>query len=72
MRIVSRRLKGRFGLRVYGRAVNQGVLDGYRRFACREAHGVSPTYEDWAEGIAADPELVELIAALPRNKQSRT
>lgn len=45
------------------------MAEGYRRFASMEAHGVSVTYENWAEGIAADPELVGLIAALPRTKQ---
>lgn len=49
--------------------MDQRVADGYRRFARVEAHGASPIYEDWAQGIAADPELVELIAKLPRNKQ---
>ena len=45
------------------------MVDGYRRFAQLEAHHESPTYQDWAQGIAADAELVELIAVLPQNKQ---
>lgn len=49
--------------------MDQRVAQGYRRFAGVEAHGVSPVYEDWAQGVAADPGLIELIAALPRNKQ---
>lgn len=50
--------------------------DGERRIAAtyddfgrRWARGTSPLYEDWAIGIGADPEVVALLAALPRAKQ---
>jgi hypothetical protein len=41
----------------------------YDDFGRRWAHGTSPLYEDWAIGIAADPEVVGRLAALPEAKQ---
>lgn len=41
----------------------------YDDFGRRWAHGTSPLYEDWALGIARDPELLSRLAALPRAKQ---
>jgi hypothetical protein len=41
----------------------------YRRFAEVEAHGLSPMYEEWALGVARDPELCALIDALPEPKR---
>jgi hypothetical protein len=41
----------------------------YRRFAEVEARGLSPRYEEWALGVAADPDLCARIAALPTAKQ---
>ncbi|XNS28089.1 DUF2332 domain-containing protein [Citricoccus nitrophenolicus] len=41
----------------------------YRRFARIEAHGSSEIYEDWAGDIAEDPEVLELVAGLPRPKR---
>lgn len=41
----------------------------YRRFADHEAHGRSPLYEELARAISADPEVLELITALPVAKQ---
>ena len=31
------------------------VADAYRAFAEREARGASPTFEEWALGVASDP-----------------
>ncbi len=45
--------------------MTQVLADGYRRFAELEATGVSEIYFDWASGIADDPTVLELIAALP-------
>ncbi|GAA2090779.1 DUF2332 domain-containing protein [Pseudolysinimonas kribbensis] len=45
------------------------VATYYRTFAEVEAHGTSPLYEDWALGVATEPDLLALIAALPRPKQ---
>ncbi len=38
----------------------------YDDFGRRWARGTSPLYEDWALGIAHDPELLERLAALPQ------
>ncbi|MEI3868133.1 DUF2332 domain-containing protein [Microbacterium sp. CCNWLW134] len=45
------------------------IAVGYRRFADLEAHGTSAIYEDWARAIADDPEILALLAELPRRKQ---
>ncbi|MGL4255509.1 MAG: DUF2332 family protein, partial [Microbacterium sp.] len=37
----------------------------YDDFGRRWAHGTSPLYEDWALGIARDPDLLARLAALP-------
>ncbi len=42
---------------------------GYRRFADLEARGTSAIYEEWARAIADDPEILALLAELPRRKQ---
>jgi hypothetical protein len=41
----------------------------YRRFAEVEARGLSPMYEEWALGVAADAELCARIEALPAAKR---
>lgn len=41
----------------------------FRAFAEIEARGVSPLYEDWALGVAGDPELTRRLAPLPYDKQ---
>lgn len=41
----------------------------YDDFGRRWAHGTSPLYEDWARGIAGDPELLARLAALPPAKR---
>lgn len=41
----------------------------YDDFGRQWAHGTSPLFEDWATGIARDPEFVGRIASLPRALQ---
>src|SRR5437764_8406279 len=41
----------------------------YIRFAEREARGRSPLYEALALGVAADPEVLGFLAALPAEKR---
>nr|WP_297430265.1 DUF2332 domain-containing protein [uncultured Actinotalea sp.] len=46
-----------------------GVPAAYGAFAEREARGVSATYEAWALGVSADPEVARLVATLPVPKR---
>ena len=41
----------------------------YLRFAEVEARGHSPLYETLARGVAADPEIIAFLTALPREKR---
>jgi hypothetical protein len=41
----------------------------YKRFASFEARGESLCYEEWAEGVASDPDLLALIDELPAWKR---
>jgi hypothetical protein len=45
------------------------TADRYRRFAEKEARGWSPCYEEWALGVAGDPELLALLDGLPESKR---
>lgn len=45
------------------------TADRYRRFAETEARGWSPRYEEWALGVAADPDVLALLDALPEPKR---
>ena len=45
------------------------VRQAYRAFAEREAHGVSPVYEDWALGVADDDAVADLLMTLPSGKR---
>ncbi len=47
----------------------EAIAARYRRFAALEAAGRSPLYQAAAEAVAADPELLELLAGLPEGKQ---
>ena len=48
----------------------ESVATVYADFGRRWAHGTSPLYEDWAIGIATDPDMTRRIAALePRMRQ---
>jgi hypothetical protein len=48
------------------------VRETFQRFAETEALGVSETYREWAEGVAADDLLPGLIAGLPAPKRLPT
>jgi hypothetical protein len=48
---------------------DRSVREEYLRFAREEARGQSALLEQWAEGVAGDAELLELIAALAPGKQ---
>jgi hypothetical protein len=41
----------------------------YTRFATREARGQSALYEEWALGVAADPELLAALDGLPPQRR---
>ena len=45
------------------------TAERYRAFADVEARGMSATYEDWARGVAGDPETIALIDELPAAKR---
>lgn len=45
------------------------IAEVYDDFGRRWARGTSPLYEDWALGIASDPELLERLAALAPAKR---
>ncbi|HEX6443088.1 MAG TPA: DUF2332 domain-containing protein [Stellaceae bacterium] len=45
------------------------IAAAYRRFADTEAQGRSPLYHELANGVASDPELIEFLAGLPREKR---
>lgn len=45
------------------------TADRYRRFAEAEARGWSPRYEQWALGVAEDPDLLALLDDLPTPKR---
>lgn len=49
--------------------MEQSIAAVYDDFGRRWAHDTSPLYEDWATGIAADPEVVAILESLPRAKQ---
>ena len=45
------------------------IAENYRRFAHLEARGRSTLYEQLAEAVAGDPEILRLLAALPAAKR---
>ena len=45
------------------------LADYYRRFAELEAAGSSPIYTAWAEGVAADDEVISRLLDLPQPKR---
>jgi hypothetical protein len=49
--------------------VSEQLAARYRRFAELEARGRSPLYEVFALGVAADPFVLEFLAALPDHKR---
>lgn len=46
-----------------------GVADFYRWFASFQARGESSCYQEWANGVAGDPALIDLIGNLPERKR---
>jgi len=53
---------------VIGNQPEHGTAENYRRFAAYEARGRSPLYEQLADGVADDPELLAFLADLPQEK----
>jgi hypothetical protein len=49
--------------------VTAAIAERYREFAAQEAHGRAPLYEQFAEGIAGDADILALLATLPEEKQ---
>ena len=45
------------------------ISRAYLRFAEVEARGRSPLYDALARGVAADPEIIAFLAALPKEKR---
>ena len=52
-----------------GNEPEHGTAENYRRFAVYEAHTRSPLYEQLANGVADDAELLAFLADLPREKR---
>src|SRR5699024_283173 len=53
-------------------SIHQGehpIAEGYRLFAEREARHISAVYADWAEQVASDGPVLDLLAQLPRRKR---
>ncbi|KJQ55305.1 DUF2332 domain-containing protein [Microbacterium sp. SA39] len=49
--------------------MTDAVQQRYARFAKEEAPGRSALYEEWAAGVASDPEVQRLIARIPENRR---
>ncbi|MEO7148101.1 MAG: DUF2332 domain-containing protein [Terrimesophilobacter sp.] len=47
----------------------RSTSEWYRDFAVLEARGQSAIFEDWAQGVAGDPEILALIDGLPLQKR---
>lgn len=45
------------------------IAEGYRLFAEREARHISALYTDWAEQVASDGPILDLLAQLPQGKR---
>ena len=45
-------------------AASDAVEDRYRRFAEHEAPGRSALYEEWAAGVADDPQVRAILVAI--------
>jgi hypothetical protein len=54
---------------VIGNQPEHGTAENYRRFAAYEARGRSPLYEQLANGVADDRELLAFLAGLPQEKR---
>ena len=49
--------------------MTDAVQQRYARFAAEEAPGRSDLYEEWASGIAADPQIQDLLALIPETRR---
>jgi len=49
--------------------MTDAVQQRYARFAEQEAPGRSALYVEWAAGVAADPEVQEILARIPENRR---
>ncbi|MFJ6550233.1 DUF2332 family protein [Microbacterium sp. NPDC091676] len=49
--------------------MTDAVQERYARFAATEAPGRSALYAEWAAGVAADPEVRELLARIPATRR---
>ncbi|MBO9626789.1 MAG: DUF2332 family protein [Microbacterium sp.] len=49
--------------------MTDAVQQRYARFAEREAPGRSRLYEEWALGVAGDPEVQAVLARIPENRR---
>jgi hypothetical protein len=54
---------------VIGNQPELSTAENYRRFGTYEARGRSPLYEQLANGVAGDPELLAFLADLPAEKR---
>src|SRR5579875_1808868 len=52
-----------------GHDPGRGTAENYRRFAAVEARQRSPLYEEFAAGVADDPELLGFLESLPPDKR---
>ncbi len=51
------------------KTITRKLADRYLAFARREAHGVSPTYESYAQSTAENGDLLYRLLVLPESKQ---
>lgn len=49
--------------------MTDAVQSRYARFAIDEAPGRSAVYEEWARGVADDPEIQAVLARIPENRR---
>ncbi len=54
---------------VIGNDAMRTTSENYLRFGRMEAHGRSPLYEEFSEGVAGDPEVLALLGSLPSAKR---
>lgn len=49
--------------------MTDAVQSRYARFAAEEAPGRSELYAEWARGVAADPQVTEVLGRIPENRR---
>ena len=52
--------------------MDDAIAATYDDFGRRWAHDTSPLYEEWAIGIAADPEVLDMLGPSRARSGSRT